>query len=271
MNPQDKDAVIAGLIKQNALLVEENKQLRERIAQLEKNSNNSSKPPSSDIVKPRRIVRKVRGKRKRGGQPGHRKFQRQSFAPEQIDQVIEYELRDQDARGLVPLDEWKIIQQVNLPEKMYTVTEHRARKYRNPKTGKIHIAPMPEAIVKGGLLGADITAAIAFLKGGCHMSYSTIQQFFKELMQLDLSRGVLCKATLKVSQSLQPAYERLAERLPHEPHLGIDETGHKDNGKLHWTWCFQTPQYSMFHIDASRGSGVLKTVLGQEFAGIIVC
>ena len=87
---KDKDAIIAGLIKQNALLVEENKQLRERIAQLEKNSNNSSKPPSSDIVKPRRIVRKVRGNRKRGGQPGHRKFQRQSFAPEQIDQVIEH-------------------------------------------------------------------------------------------------------------------------------------------------------------------------------------
>jgi transposase len=266
---KDKDAIIAELIKQNALLVEENKRLQERIAQLEKNSNNSSKPPSSDIVKPRRIVRKVRGKRKRGGQPGHRKFQRQSFAPEQIDQVIEYELRDQDARGLVPLDEWKIVQQVNLPEKMYTVTEHRARKYRNAKTGKIHIAPMPDAIAKGGLLGADMTAAIAFLKGGCHMSYSTIQQFFKELMQLDLSRGVLCKATLKVSQSLQPAYERLAERLPHEPHLGIDETGHKDNGKLHWTWCFQTPQYSMFHIDASRGSGVLETVLGQDFAGVI--
>ena len=130
---KDKDAIIAELIKQNALLVEENKRLQERIAQLEKNSNNSSKPPSSDIVKPMRIVRKVRGKRKRGGQPGHRKFQRQSFAPEQIDQVIEYELRDRDARELVPLDEWKIVQQVNLPEKMYTVTEHRGRKYRNPK------------------------------------------------------------------------------------------------------------------------------------------
>jgi len=47
---------------------------------------------------------------------------------------------------------------------------------------------------KGGLLGADITASVAFIKGGCHMSYTTIQQFFKEVMHLDISRGLLSKA-----------------------------------------------------------------------------
>ena len=54
----DKDAIIEKLTKQAALLLErirqleqENTMLKERIAQLEKNSSNSSKPPSSDIVK----------------------------------------------------------------------------------------------------------------------------------------------------------------------------------------------------------------------------
>ena len=67
--------------------------LEEKIAQLEKNSNNSSKPPSSDIVKPKKTVVKVgHRKRKRGGQCGHRKFSRRPFEPEQVDEIIEYEL-----------------------------------------------------------------------------------------------------------------------------------------------------------------------------------
>ncbi len=243
--------------------------LEEEIVRLKKDSSNSSKPPSSDIVKPSKILRRLGKKRKRGAQHGHRKFSRQPFEPEQVDEVIEYEIWDKDAKGLKPLDEWLVIQQIELPDKLYKVIEHRARKYIDPVTGKIHITPMPDEIRKGGLLGADITAAVGFMKGGCHMSYTTIQQFFKELFELDISRGMLCKAAQKVSQSLQPAYEQLAERLPHESQVGIDETGHHDQGKLHWTWCFDTPDYSLFRIDVSRGSGVLEKMLGKRFSGII--
>jgi len=266
---QDKDAIIKQLNKEIKQLREYIKLLEEKIARLEKNSNNSSKPPSSDIVKPLKVVGRFGKKRKRGAQAGHRKFSRQHFEPEQVDEVIEYEFNDKDAEGFKPLDEWFVIQQIELPEKMYKVIEHRARKYFDPVTGKIHIAPMPDEIRKGGLLGADMTASVAFMKGGCHMSYTTIQQFFKELMKLDMSRGMLCKAAQKVSQSLQPAYEQLAERLPYESQVGVDETGHHDEGKLHWTWCFGTSDYSLFRIDASRGSKVLEKMLGKDFAGIV--
>jgi transposase len=272
----DKNAIIEKLTKQVALLLErlrqleqENTMLKERIAQLERNSSNSSKPPSSDIVKPLKILRQPGKKRNRGGQHGHTKFSRQPFEPHELDEVIEYELEDKDAVGLKPLDEWFVIRQVELPDKMYKVVEHRARKYLDPITGKVHIAPIPDDIRKGGLLGAGITAATAFMKGGCHMSYTTIQQFFKELFELDVSRGMLCKATQKVSQSLQVAYEHLAERLPYESQVGVDETGHHDDGRLHWTWCFDTTGYSLFKIDESRGSKVLEEMLGRDFAGIV--
>jgi len=272
----DKDAIIEKLTKQVALLLErirnleqENTMLKERIAQLERNSSNSSKPPSSDIVKPLKILSQPSKNHNRGGQYGHAKFSRQPFEPHEVDEVIEYELKDKDAVGLKPLNEWFVIQQIELPEKMYKVVEHRARKYLDPVTGKIHIASMPDHIRKGGLFGADITAAVAFMKGGCHMSYTTIQQFFKELFELDISRGMLCKATQKVSHSLRPAYERLVERLPAERQIGIDETGHHDEGRLHWAWCFDAPDYNLFRIDESRGSGVLERMLGKDFTGII--
>jgi len=265
----DKDAIIKKQAAEIKTLKETIARLKEEIARLKKDSSNSSKPPSSDIVKPTKVVRKLVGKRKRGGQHGHKKFSRQPFEPEQVDKIIEYEFKDKDAEGLKPLDEWLVIQQIQLPEKMYRVIEHRARKYLDPVTGKIHIAPMPDDIRRGGLLGADITAAVAFMKGGCHMSYTTIGHFFKELMRLDISRGMLCKAVQKVSRSLQAAYEQLAERLPHELQVGVDETGHHDQGNLHWTWCFDTPDYSLFNIDKSRGSEVLEKMLGKNFAGIV--
>jgi len=184
-----KDLLIEKQAAEIKMLKETITRLQEEIARLKKDSSNSSKPPSSDIVKPSKILRRLGKKRKSGGQHGHRKFSRQPFEPEQVDEVIEYELRDKDAKDLKPLDEWLVIQQIELPDKLYKVIEHRARKYIDPVTGKIHIAPMPDEIRKGGLLGADITAAVGFMKGGCHMSYTTIQQLFKELFELDISRG----------------------------------------------------------------------------------
>lgn len=274
-----KDLKIEQLTRENAALKDVIRQLREhitrleeRIARLEKNSNNSSKPPSSDIVKPKRKVSEnARKKRKRGGQFGHRKLSRPMFEPEEVDEVIEYEFHTKDAAGLQPLDEWHIVQQITLPEKLYVVTEHRARKYLDPQTGAIHMAPLPSDVIRGNLLGADVCALVAFLKGGCHMSFSTIQRFCKEVMHVSLSRGLLSNATQKASQALKPLHDALVERLPYEPHLGVDETGHKDNGDKHWTWCFQTSTYTLFHIDKSRGSQVLFELLGEEFEGLLNC
>lgn len=265
-----KDKLIAELKEEIIRLRQEIQWLRDEISRLKKNSNNSSKPPSSDIVKPK--VRKVsRKKRKRGGQFGHRKFERQPFTPEEIDETIEYELRDQDTQGLAPLDKWFVMQQVELPKTMYTVTEHRARKYLDPATGQIYITPLPDEIRRGGLLGARFTAMIAFLKAGCHASYGTIRRFCQEMYGLELSRGLLSKAMQKVSRALQEPYEQLFYQLPYQEYLGVDETGHKDQGKLHWTWCFQGEDFSVFHIHRSRGSRVLKEVLGETFAGTLGC
>ena len=244
-------------------------QLQDEIARLKKDSSTSSKPPSSDMVKPKQSTKKVsRKKRQKGGQHGHRKFTRPAFTPDQIDEVIEYEFVDKDAQGLTPLEEWFVIQQIELPEKLYKVIEHKARKYLDPVTGKVWIA-MPEEVRQGGLLGAGMTALVSYLKGPCHMSYTTIQEFFTQVIKLDISRGMLCKATSKTSDALQPSYDEITECLPDETQVNVDETGHHDNGDLHWTWCFDTAGYSLFKIDKSRGSDVLKEMLGETFSGII--
>ena len=68
-------------------------ELEAEVARLKKNSMTSSKPPSSDIVKPPRPPRSggKRGKRRSGGQPGHARHTRPPFSPEQVDKTWDYE------------------------------------------------------------------------------------------------------------------------------------------------------------------------------------
>ena len=116
-------------------------ELEAEVARLKKNSATSSKPPSSDIVKPPRPpqAQSRKGKRRRGGQPGHKRHTRPPFPPEQIDETFLYEFTDPaDLKNLKPLDEFRVIQQVELAKKLFTVTEHRARLYRRRDSGRYH-------------------------------------------------------------------------------------------------------------------------------------
>ena len=150
------------------------------------------------------------------------------------------------------------------------VTEHRGVAYWCPHCRKVHYAPMPEAVVKAGLFGPRLTALVAFMKGVCHASFSTIRKFLRDVVRVEVSRGYLAKLIGKVSDSLAPAYTELFQRLPGEAVLNIDETGHKENGAKFWTWCFRARVYTLFRID-SCGSQVLVEVLGEKFNGVLGC
>ena len=247
-------------------------QLEAEVARLKKNSGNSSKPPSSDIVKPPKPeASKHPGKRSIGGQPGHTKNERKPFGPDEVDRVIECELTAEEAQGLRPLQQWRVVQQVELVEKPFLITEYRARQYCDSRTGQIITAALPAEVAAAGLVGPRLSAAIAFQKAACHMSYTTIHDFWRDITGLGLSRGQLAKVVQKISRAIQRPYEELRDTLARQDRLGIDESGHKDAGKRHWTWCFRAPQFTVFHIDSSRGSEVLRAVLGETFGGVIGC
>jgi transposase len=247
-----------------------NQQLQDQIARLKRDSSNSSKPPSSDIVKPKnKGTPRGRGKRKIGGQKGHPRHERIPFGPDDIGPILHYELSPQQAQGLLPLDDWFIVQQVELVDKPFVVTEHRARKYQDSRTGRIVIAPLPAAIKAAGLVGPRLSALAAYQKGDGHMSYSTIQRFWNEVLGIPISRGQLVNIVQKASAAFETPYDELREVLVTQTYLGVDESGHKDSGEKLWTWCFRAPEFTVFHIDPSRGSDVLKAILTETFGGVI--
>ena len=247
--------------------------LEQQIARLKKNSSNSSKPPSSDIVKPPKItVTRKQGKRRKGAQPGHPRHERTPFAEEEIDRQITYEREDLDPKEWEALDEWEVVQQIELRESPVEIIEHRARHYRHRRTEQVVSAALPEEVKAAGLVGPRLSAYVAFLKGACHMSYTTIQTLLADVFGVTLSTGQLAKITTgKVSAALAASYTELCAALPTQNRLGIDETGHKDEGRKMWSWCFRAHDFTLFHIAASRGSEVLMEMLGAAFDGVIHC
>jgi transposase len=250
-------------------------ELETKLAAAQKDSRTSSKPPSSDIVKPPKDgPGRKKKKRRRGGQPGHPRHERPAFAPEQVDSTHDYVLEEcpdcggrlQDAAAAA-----RVIQQVEIAEKPIIITEHRGLAYWCAKCQKVHYGAVPEPVVKAGLLAPRLTALVAFLKGACHASFSTIRKFLRDVVGMTVSRGQLAKVVQKVSVSLQQSYDELWDTVAGEQRLNVDETGHPDQGQRLWTWCFRAPLYTLYHIDPSRGSDVLIAVLGEEFQGVLGC
>jgi transposase len=250
--------------------------LEQQVARLSKNSSTSSKPPSSDIVKPPKASGTKGRKRKLGGQPGHARHERRPFSADEIDDVVDYRLSccpDPDCGGAVRTIHQppETIQQIEIPKTPARVIEHRGHACECLRCGKVFSAPLPPEVEKAGLIGPRLTAQIAYLKGACHASFSTIRKYCRDVLGVTISRGQLAKVINKVSVAMAPAYAELAASLPDQSLLNVDETGHKENGERHWTWCFRAVLYTLFKIDPSRGSDVLVSMLGKEFDGVLGC
>jgi transposase len=145
-----------------ARLREENERLTRQLAAARKTSATSSKPPSSDIVKPPKPPRKDGKKRQRGGQPGHEQHLRKPFPPEDVNRFVPYTLDccPQCGGSLVPSrHEPKVLQQVEIQAAPIIITEHQGLAYWCPHCQKFHYAPFPTALEKAGLLGCDYFSA----------------------------------------------------------------------------------------------------------------
>ena len=54
---------------------------------------------------------------------------------------------------------------------------------------------------------------MAYLKGVCHCSFSTIRKFLRDVACVTISRGQLAKLIAKVSESMKETYELLLDPL----------------------------------------------------------
>lgn len=244
--------------------------LKLRLARAKKDSSTSSKPPSSDIVKPKsKANKKSRRKRRQGGQPGHQRQLRDPLPPERVDETITWEIDDRevDRLGLTPTGEFDIIQRIELPESPVHVTEYRLIQYRDA-AGNIYTPD--DSDLAGPMFGPRLLATIGWLKSVGHMSYSSVETWMEDVLGVPVSRGYLSKlCTGTICASLEDAFQEVADAIARQDQLGSDETSIKNNGKKHWIWCITAATFSFFHIAQTRSRSVLEKLVGDEFSGYL--
>ena len=165
------------------------------------------------------------------------------------------------------LPESSTIQHIELPESPIHLTNHRLTVYRDAD-GNVYLPDVPA--LNGPIFGPRMLAMIGWMKSVGHCSYSTIETWMEDVLQVPVSRGYLAKlCTGTISCSLQESCDELTAAIARQEQLGSDETSHKDNGKKHWIWCITAKAFSVFHIAKTRSREVLETLVGAEFAGYL--
>ena len=209
------------------------KRLELKVAELERNSRSSSKPPSSDKgnfanpPKPKSLREKT-GK-KPGGQEGHSgETLRQSDTPDRvIDHHIDYsaqcsecgEIFGECPTGSAPLDRdaCERRQVFDLPPIRLEATEHRAEKRCCAGCGTVTTASFPEGVSAPVQYGLQVQAIALYLGGYQLLPYLRLRETFSELFNCPLSAGTLAnfvkRGGIKAEEAMEPVREALVRAL----------------------------------------------------------
>src|SRR5437588_250146 len=149
------------------------RELRERLGA---NATNSSLPPSANPpAAPRPVTKKPTG-RPRGGQPGHLPCLRRRLPPERVSRAVVFApTRCGRCRAPLPAlpapgDPGPTWHQVaELPALAAEVVEYQGHYRTCPGCGALSHAAIPRAL-KAHSVGPRLTAALAYLAGGHHVS-----------------------------------------------------------------------------------------------------
>ena len=248
-------------------------QVKELEARLGQNSQNSSRPPSSDPPRQGRPRKeKTPSGRKRGGQPGHPGWHRARYSPVQVDQVVTLypQQCDHCGQGLAEAPQsgkiWRH-QVVELPEVKVQVSEYRLHCKRCRACGQKSRAKLPPGVPRRSF-GPKLQSVVSLLTGRYRLSRREACQLLKDLWQAEISLGGLSGLEGVTAEALAPVMEEAAREVQGAEAVNLDETGWAEGNRRAWLWTAVTPRVSLFRIEASRSGAVVEKLLGKEFAGV---
>jgi len=181
-------------------------------SQIDKNSSNSSKPPSQDGFK--KIVNsRVKSKRRSGGQPGHRG----SFLelPENLDELIEKGLARREIVDHTDGSESYVTRHTIDINFTLVVTEHR---YKEGSVPVEHRAPV--------VYGKNIKAFVCLLSIVGFIAMERLSDFIKEITYgaIALSDATIEKFLSDISGKLDGELEKIKTDLLNGYVMHVDET-----------------------------------------------
>lgn len=241
----------------------------------QRNSSNSSIPPSANPPSAPKPPAKSSSGRKPGGQPGHPGHHRTLIPQEEVDELVVHRPQvcshcqaslPQDAS---PDDAPPARHQVwELPVQPATVTEHQAFSCICPDCGHLNRGEIPVE-VRSSVLGPNLAAIIALLSGCFRLSKRDTQEFVAQTLGVPVSLGTVMAVQAQVSEALASPYEEARQAVLSSAVRNVDETGWKLGGRLCWLWTAATATAVFFLIHAKRGYQGLQALLSQA-AGVVI-
>ena len=274
----DRETAVALLLRIGEL-VESNRRLEARVAELERrlsrSSRNSSLPPSQDPPSvPPRPSRPGSG-RAPGGQPGHEGKHRRLLPPEQVDEIVEHWPERCPACAHVfagqelvdAVEPWRH-QVAELPAIAVRVSEHRLHGVCCPECATATRAELPRELPRSAF-GPRLQAAIVTLAVRNRVSRRDTTELARELFGVELATGSVDAIVQRSGTALAVPHTRLEQQLKSAPVVNIDETGWKTAGGNRTLWGALTARTAVFRIAAGRHAFEARTLLGERFAGIV--
>lgn len=279
----DKDAYFQQLKAENATLKQQIKTLEKRLKQMEKhienlerrlgmNSQNSSKPPSSDppnmpTAPPKRV------RRKRGARKGHPPHLRALLPSEKVTKRIKL-VPQACVCGCAHLqktfEEPLRHQIVDIPPIEPEVVEYLQPCYRCRDCGVLVYQPLPDQI-KRRHFGPGLLALVGILTGSLNTSKRKALAVINEVFGVPLSLGGLSACEEQITQALAEPHEELLDHVQRQPRAHADETGWpRGNRQKGWLWTLCCTTAAVFMIQAGRGQKAAQKLLGT-FTGILHC
>jgi transposase len=237
-----------------------------------KNSGNSHMPPSVNLSKPQRNqTLREKSDKKAGGQQGHEGSTLAfSEAPDEIiTHVPNYcQLCGNNLEHTVaaPLNRRQVI---DIPAPAIICTEHQTFA-RICRCGHINQGEFPLNVNAHVQYGSHIEALTAYLNVRQYMPYNRIQEFYSQIMGLEISQGGIVGLLQRFTGKALPMYQEIKNRIEKAACLGTDETGAKINGKTHWFWTWQNERLTFIIQSQSRGYKTIAETFPDGLPGTIL-
>lgn len=250
-------------------------QVRELLAQVGRNSSNSSTPPSADPPgAPKPVVKTPTG-RKPGGQPGHPGHHRHRLPPERVKIVVPY-LPTVCAHCQAPLPaepgpgdpepSWH--QVAELPELAAVITEHQGHARICPGCGYLNRAAIPPEI-RAHVIGPRLAAVVSYFSGRHHIGRRGVEEVVETVFEVPTSLGSVFSLEAETSAALARPYQEAQAAVRDAPVKNTDETGWSERGQKRWLWGVATATVAFFVIHLRRNFEGLQALLGETINGII--
>lgn len=254
------------------------KQLNQTIAELKeqvnKNSKNSSKPPSSDgLSKPKpSSLRKPSGK-KPGAQEGHK-----GSGPTLMskpDNVIPHDpaqCKGCPNYGICVSCGKSAVRNVVDVEIKTTVVSHYTRDYVCPlHDGKVLSGEFPEGVNSSIQYGNGVRALVIALNTSGMMGINRVHEILGSVLGVPISTGTIVSMVDQFTEAVSGTVESIRQALLNRPVVHCDETGTRVEGTNYWVHSACDGDFTYLSIQKKRGAeGMENAAFLPDYQGIVV-